>query len=211
MLSLLSSKKRTSSFGDIQFLDRLSFLGGATSLDSFLKAYKISDTKSLSATNGFTTFTKCRTQVFPRMTLFTVKLAVLTFLKPTTCNILTFWKVEWRHNKPLWKFKLTKPPPTWIENYHNVEKIWKQKTNKWAPSETLRRYNNKDVAPALEAMQKQITFTTRKFRYVEAGFYIIKPLGNICQHKFIDRNFYHFTEARKNCLRIFDKMLLVVH
>ena len=32
-------------FVDVQFLDILSFLGGATSLDSFLKAYKTSETK----------------------------------------------------------------------------------------------------------------------------------------------------------------------
>ena len=32
-------------FGDIQLLVIMNFLGGATSLDSFLKAYKISETK----------------------------------------------------------------------------------------------------------------------------------------------------------------------
>ena len=32
-------------FGDVQLLDILNFLGGATSLDSFLKAYKTKDTK----------------------------------------------------------------------------------------------------------------------------------------------------------------------
>ena len=32
-------------FGDIQLLDIMNFLGGATSLDSFLKAYKTSETK----------------------------------------------------------------------------------------------------------------------------------------------------------------------
>ena len=33
-------------FGDVQLLDIMNFLGGATSLDSFLKAYKIEETKS---------------------------------------------------------------------------------------------------------------------------------------------------------------------
>ena len=32
-------------FGDVQFLDRMKFLRGATTLDSFLKAYKASETK----------------------------------------------------------------------------------------------------------------------------------------------------------------------
>ena len=33
-------------FGDVQLLDILNFLGGATSLDSFLKAYKTTETKA---------------------------------------------------------------------------------------------------------------------------------------------------------------------
>ena len=32
-------------FGDIQLLDIMNFLGGATTLDSFLKAYKTKETK----------------------------------------------------------------------------------------------------------------------------------------------------------------------
>ena len=32
-------------FGDVQFLDIMKFLGGANSLDSFLKVYKASETK----------------------------------------------------------------------------------------------------------------------------------------------------------------------
>ena len=33
-------------FGDVQLLDNMNFLGGATSLDTFLKAYKTEETKS---------------------------------------------------------------------------------------------------------------------------------------------------------------------
>ena len=39
-------------FGDVQLLDILNFLGGATNLDSFLKAYKTEETKSFSPGNG---------------------------------------------------------------------------------------------------------------------------------------------------------------
>ena len=39
-------------FGDVQFLDIMNFLGGATTLDSFLKAYKALKRKILSLTNG---------------------------------------------------------------------------------------------------------------------------------------------------------------
>ena len=47
-------------FGDIQFLDNLKFLGGATSLDSFLKAYKANETKSFSLKGGLTLQTSSR-------------------------------------------------------------------------------------------------------------------------------------------------------
>ena len=41
-------------FGDVQFLDIMKFLGGATALDSFLKTYKASETKGFSLKNGLT-------------------------------------------------------------------------------------------------------------------------------------------------------------
>ena len=40
--------------GDVQLLDFMNFLGGATSLDSFLKAYKTSETKDSFPLNGST-------------------------------------------------------------------------------------------------------------------------------------------------------------
>ena len=40
-------------FGDIQLLDIMNFLGGATSLDSFLKAYKTKETKGFFPHEGF--------------------------------------------------------------------------------------------------------------------------------------------------------------
>ena len=40
-------------FGDIQLLDTMNFLGGATSLHSFLKAYKTSETKGFSPYEWF--------------------------------------------------------------------------------------------------------------------------------------------------------------
>ena len=40
-------------FNDIQLLDIMNFLGGATSLDSFLKAYKTSKTKGFFPCQGF--------------------------------------------------------------------------------------------------------------------------------------------------------------
>ena len=41
-------------FGDVQLLDIMNFLGGATSLDSFLKAYRTEETKVFSPFDGST-------------------------------------------------------------------------------------------------------------------------------------------------------------
>ena len=75
-------------FGDIQLLIILNFRGGATSLDSNLKAYKTSETKVFSPTNGLITLTKCRIQNFPHMTLFTVNIVAVTLLKQNTRTML---------------------------------------------------------------------------------------------------------------------------
>ena len=77
-------------FGDIQLLDIMNFLGGAASLDSFLKAYKTSETKGFFPTNALITLTNCRFQNFPHMTLFTVNFVAVTLLKPSTWTMLIY-------------------------------------------------------------------------------------------------------------------------
>ena len=61
-------------FGDVQFLDIRKFLGGATTLDSFLRAYKYSETEVFFPYEWFDNPDK---QIFPncrRMKLFSVNL-----------------------------------------------------------------------------------------------------------------------------------------
>ena len=77
-------------FGDIQLLDIRNFLGGAKNLNSFLKAYKTSETKRFFPTKGLITPTKCRIQNFPRMMLPTVNFAAATLSKPNTRTMLTY-------------------------------------------------------------------------------------------------------------------------
>ena len=77
-------------FVDIQLLDTVNFLGGATSLDSFFKAYKTSETKGFSPTNGLITLIKCGIQNFSPMMLSTVNFVAETLLKPKTRTMLIF-------------------------------------------------------------------------------------------------------------------------
>ena len=77
--------------------------------------------------------------------------------------------------------------------------------------EFLRWYNNKDVVPTLEAMQKMVAF------YHDKGIDMLKfggtlpNLANICLHKSTDAKFYPFTEGDKDLLEKFAKTLLVAH
>ena len=52
------------------------------------------------------------------------------------------------------KLKLSKPPPTGIEDYQNLQQIWKQEQTSSFKG-FLRWYNKKDVVPTLEAMQSK--------------------------------------------------------
>ena len=63
-----------------------------------------------------------------------------------------------------------------------------------------RRYNNKDVVPTLEAMQKMIAFYHDKdIDMLKLGC-TLPNLANICLHKSTDAKFYPFTEGDKELL-----------
>ena len=55
------------------------------------------------------------------------------------------------------KLKLPKPPATGIENYQYLQQIWKEEQMS-SFKDFLRWYNQKDVVPTLEAMQKKTAF-----------------------------------------------------
>ena len=57
-------------FGDIKLLDIMNFLGGATSLDSFLKAYKTAETKGFLPYESFECPQKMNNSELPLMTHF---------------------------------------------------------------------------------------------------------------------------------------------
>ena len=61
-------------FGDIQLLDKMNFLGGATSLDSFLEAYKTSETKGFFPYERFDHPDKMQNTEFPPSDVFYSKL-----------------------------------------------------------------------------------------------------------------------------------------
>ena len=95
------------------------------------------------------------------------------------------------------KLKLSKPPPTGIENYQYLQQIRKQEQMS-SFKDFLRWYNNKDVVPILEAMQKMIAFYHDKDIDMFKLCCTLPNLANICLHKSTDSKFYRFTEGDKD-------------
>ena len=60
-------------FGDVQLLDIMKFLGGATSLDSFLKAYKTAKTKGFFPYEWFDCPQKIKSSELPPYGAFSAK------------------------------------------------------------------------------------------------------------------------------------------
>ena len=97
------------------------------------------------------------------------------------------------------KLKLSKPPLTGIENYQYLQQIWKQEQMS-SFKDFLRCYNNKDVVPTLEAMQKMIAFYHDKnIDMLKLDCTLPSP-ANICLHKSTDAKSYPFTEGDKHLL-----------
>ena len=70
-------------------------------------------------------------------------------------------------------------------------------------SDFLKWYNNKDVVPRLEAMQKMYEFYHIKGIDMLKLGYTLTNLANICLHEATDSKFYSFTELDKN---LFEKI-----
>ena len=93
-------------FGEVQLLDILNFLGGATSLDSFLKAYKTAETKGFFPYEWFDCPQKMNNSELPLTTHFSANFETWTPLKKTFQIIKIYLVADWRLKKhyPKWSF-----------------------------------------------------------------------------------------------------------
>ena len=150
-------------FGDIQLLDIMNILGGATSLDSFSEAYNTSEAKGFFPYKWFDHPDKMQNTEFPPYAYdaFYSKLRSCNPLEAKYTDYVILLKSGLTREQAVVILKLSKPPPTVIEKNQYLQQVWKQEqlsSNK----DFLRWYNNKDVVPTLEAMQKSLLFTMRK-------------------------------------------------
>ena len=81
-------------FGDVQFLDILNFLGEATSLDSFLKAYKTSETKGFFPYEWFDSPNKLDAAFLPPYECFFSKLKDHNPLEKEFTDLKVIWEEE---------------------------------------------------------------------------------------------------------------------
>ena len=107
----------TFKFGDVQLLDIMNFLGGATSLDSFLKAYKTSETKGFFPYEWFDCPQKINNSELPPYAAFFSKLRNMNPLEKDYSDYQTLLSSGLKTEEALSKMKLSKPPPSGEENY----------------------------------------------------------------------------------------------
>ena len=187
-------------FGDVQLLDIKNFLGGATSLDSFLKAYKTAETKGFFPYEWFDCPQKMNNSELPPYDAFFSKLRNVNLLEKDYSDYQNLLDSGLKTEEALSKMKLSKPPPSGEENYQYLLDIWNHE-NMCTFKDFLRWYNNKGVVPTLEAMQKMLPFYhTKRIDMLKLGC-TLPNLANICLHKSTSAKFYPYTETDKDLLQ----------
>ena len=93
-------------------------------------------------------------------------------------------------------------PPSGVDNYIYLKNVWEQE-QMTSYQDFVSSYNNKDVVPTLDAMQKMIEFYQNKeIDMLKLGCKL-SNLANICLHKSTNNKFYPFVDLDKN---LHDKM-----
>ena len=135
----------------------MNLLGGATSFDSFLKANKISEIEGFFPYEWFGHPDEVHNTEFPPCGAFYSKLCSCNPIEAEYTDYVNLLKNGLTTEQTVVKLKLSKPPPTGIENYQYLQQIWKQEQMS-SFKDFLRWYNKKDVVPTLKAMLKMIAF-----------------------------------------------------
>ena len=179
-------------FGDIQSLEIMNFLGGATSLDSFLKAYKTKQAKGFFPYEWFDFPEKLNKKELPPFDSFFSILRDSNPLEKDYNDFQNFVNSGLTTEQAVAKLRIDRIPPTGAENYSYLQSVWENHNIQYF-SDFLKWYNSKDVVPTLEAMQKLIAIYHNKgIDKLKLGCTLPK-LANICLQKSTDLNFFLFT------------------
>ena len=143
-------------FVDVQLPDNMMFLGVATSVDSFLKAYKTEGTKGSFPYEWFDNPEKLNNKEPPPYDSFS-KLCNNNPLEKDYNGFEDLTINGLSSEQVVCKLRLSKVPETDDENYAYLRSVWVSERMK-SFKDFLMWYNNKDVVPTPEAMQKMIEF-----------------------------------------------------
>ena len=184
---------------DTQLLHILNFLGGATSLDSFLKAYKTKETKGVFPYEWFDCPEKMNKNELPSFDSF---FSILRNSNPLEKDYNDFQNLVTSGlttEQAVAKSRKHSIPATGPETFLYLQSVW-ENYNKQKFSDFLKWYNNKYFVPTLEALQKRIElYNTKRIDMLKLGC-TLPNSANVCLHKSTDSKFYPFTESDKDLL-----------
>ena len=177
----------------------MNFLGGATSLDSFLKAYKTKETKSFFPYDWFDCPEKMNhKELLPYDSFF----SVLRNSNPLEKDYNDFQNLVnsgSTSEQAVVKLRMDRIPPTGAVKCSYLQSLWENNNMQYF-SDFLKWYSNKDVVPTLEAVQKLIEFYHKKgIDMLKLGC-TLPDLANSCLHKSTVSKIYPFTESDKDML-----------
>ena len=113
-------------FGDVQFLGIMKFLGGTTNLDSFIKAYKSSETKGFFPYKWFDNPGKLDFLELPPYEAFFSKLRNNNPLDKDFIDYEKLRKSGFDEQQTLKKLQIKTVPLSGLGNYNYLQETWKK-------------------------------------------------------------------------------------
>ena len=148
-------------FGDNQLLDIMNFLGGATSLDSFLRAYKTKETKGFFPYEWFDCPEKMNIKELPPYVSF---FSILRNGNPLGKDYNDFQNLVnsgLRTEQTVIKLRMDRIPPTGAENYSYLQSVW-QNNNMQYVSISSSVITIKILFRHWRQCRRQLNFTTTR-------------------------------------------------
>ena len=192
-------------FGDVQFLDIIKFLGGKLLWTPFSKPIKLAKRKESFPMSGLNP----DKLDFPELPPYEAFFSKLRNNNPLDKDFIDYEKLRtsgFDEQKALKKLQIKHVPPSGLDNYNYLQETCK-KNGMTVFKDFLKWYNNKDVVPTLEEMQKMIQFYHKKgIDMLKLGC-TLPNIINICLHKSTNYKFYPFFESDKDlCEKIREEM-----
>ena len=169
-------------FGDIHLLGIMKFLGGATSPDSFLKAFKTKETMCFFPYEWLDCPEKVNNKDLPPYDSYCSVLRDNNLLEKDYNDFQNLVNSGLTTEQAVAKLRVNRKPPNGADNYSCLQSVWENNNMQYF-SYFLKWRNNEDVVSTLEAMQKMIDFYHNKGIDMLKFECTLPFLAKICLHK----------------------------